>query len=69
MIETLTRAEEIRNDIENLHFTVRYYIGVLAELEQLGRHGTAEYIRIEKGVNTLKANIRTLQKELDNEEL
>lgn len=69
MIETLTRAEEIRNDIDNLYFSIRYYIGVLAELEELGKQGTEEFNRIQKGVNTLKANVRHLQKELENEEL
>ena len=40
MTETLSRADELRNDLDNLHFACKYYIGVLAELEQLGRTHT-----------------------------
>ena len=68
MTQTLTRAEELRNDIENLHFTIRYYIGVLAELEQLGRFGSPQYKQAEKNIQTLNHNIQRLQKELENEE-
>ena len=64
----MTRAEELRNDLENLHFTCRYYIGVLAELEQLGRTHTKEFIQTQRNVNVLKNNIRTIQAELDAEE-
>ena len=40
MNATLTREEEIIQDIDNITFSIRYYIGVLAELEDLGRtHG------------------------------
>lgn len=60
----MCRAEELRNDLENLHFTCRYYIGVLAELEQLGRTHTTQYKQTEKNVNVLKHNIRRLEKEL-----
>ena len=68
MTETLTRAEELRNDLENLHFTCRYYIGVLAELEQLGRTHTEQFLQIEKNVNVLKHNIRRIESELEAEE-
>lgn len=68
MTETLTREEELRNDIETLYFNVRYYIGVLAELEQLGRTHTEEFKRLQKNVNILKSNIKTLERELENEE-
>lgn len=68
MAETLSRADQLRNDIENLYFSVRYYIGVLAELEQLARTNTEEFKRIEANVNVLKHNIRRLEKELENEE-
>ncbi len=64
----MTRAEELRNDLENLHFTCRYYIGVLAELEQLGRTHTAQFKVIEKNVNVLKHNIRRIESELEAEE-
>ena len=68
MTNTTSRANELRNDLDNLHFTCRYYIGVLAELEQLGRTHTAEYKQTEKNVNTLKHNIRRLEAELEAEE-
>lgn len=61
----MTRAEELRNDLENLHFACRYYIGVLAELEQLGRTHTAEFKVAEKNVDILKHNIKRLEKEVE----
>ena len=64
----MSRAEELRNDLENLHFTCRYYIGVLAELEQLGRTHTAQFKIVEKNVNVLKHNIRRIESELETEE-
>ena len=68
MINTLTRAEELRNDIQNLHFTCKYYIGVLAELEQLGKTNTKQFRQTERNVNVLKKNIRTLKAELEKAE-
>ena len=65
MTETLSRAEELRNDLDNMHFGCRYYIGVLAELEQLGRTHTAEFKRIEENVRILKNNIRRVERELE----
>ena len=67
MVETLSRADELRNDLENMHFAARYWIGVLAELEGLGKQGTPEFIRIQNGLNNLKSNIRRIAKEIDNE--
>ena len=64
----MTRAEELRNDLENLHFTCRYYIGVLDELEQLGRTHTAQFKITEENVSTMKNNIRRLEAELEAEE-
>ena len=64
----MTRAEELRNDLENLHFTCRYYNEVLAELEQLGRTHTAQFKIVEKNVNVLKHNIRRIESELEAEE-
>ena len=32
-MSVLTRAEELRNALDNLHFSRKYYFGVLAELE------------------------------------
>ena len=68
MTYTMTRAEELRNDLDNLHFTYRYYIGILAELEQLGKTHTAEFKTAEANVNVLKKNIRRIEKELEAEE-
>ena len=68
MTNKASRADELRNDIENLHFTIRYYIGVLAELEQLGRTHTEDYKKTKRNVNVLKANIRKLKEELEAEE-
>lgn len=69
MLETLTREEELRNDLDNLHFARKYYFGVLAELEQLGRFNSPQYKQAEKNIRTLNHNIQRLQKELENEEL
>lgn len=68
MTVTTSRANELRNDLENLHFTCRYYIGVLAELEQLGRTHTAQFKQTERNVNVLKHNIRRLEAEHEAEE-
>ena len=68
MTYTMSRAEELRNDLDNLHFTCRYYIGILAELEQLGKTHTAEFKTAEANVNVLKKNIRRIEKELEAEE-
>ena len=68
MTYTMTRAEELRNDLDNLHFTCRYYIGILAELEQLGKTHTAEFKTAEANMNVLKKNIRRIEKELEAEE-
>lgn len=65
MTETLSRADELRNDLDNLHFTCKYYIGVLAELEQLGRTHTQEFKTAEANVQVIKKNIRTLERELE----
>ena len=61
MTNTLTKAEELRNDIDNLCFTIRYYFGVLAELEQLGRTHTAEFKRAEQNLKVLKNNKARLE--------
>ena len=68
MTETLTREEELRNDIDNLYFTKRYYLGVLTELEQLGRTHTEEFKDIERGIQIINHNIKRLEEELENEE-
>ena len=62
------REIELRNDLSNLYFACRYYIGILAELEQLGRTHTQHFKDVEKNVNALKHNIRRLEAELEAEE-
>ena len=65
MTEALSREEALQNDLENLYFSRKYYIGVLAELEQLGRTHTAEFKKIEKDLQILSANIKRIEKEID----
>ena len=65
MTNKLSRTDELRNDLDNLHFSLKYYIGVLAELEQLGKTHTKEFKEIESGLNTLKHNIRRVEEELE----
>ena len=64
----MSRTEELRNDIENLCFSRRYYIGILAELEQLGKTHTADYIQTNKNLQAINHNIKRLEKELEYEE-
>lgn len=68
MTTTFTREEELRNDLENLHFILKHNIGVLAELEQLGQTHSAKFKKAEADVNVLKNNIRRVQAELEAEE-
>ena len=68
MTGTFTRAEDLRNDLDNLHFILRYNIGVLAELKQLGRTHTPEFKKTEANVNVLKKNIKRVEDELEAEE-
>lgn len=37
MTEPLSRIQQLRIDLDNLHYALRRYIGELAKLEQLGR--------------------------------
>ena len=64
MTTKIYRIEQLTNDIENLYFARRYYWGVLAELEQLGRTHTEDFKKIEKALQTLNHNIRRLEEEL-----
>ena len=68
MTETLSRAQQLRIDLDNLHYALRRYIGVLAELEQRCRTHTAEFKVAEENVRILKHNIARLEAELDAEE-
>lgn len=47
---------------------MKYNIGILAELEQLGRTHTVEFKRTEANVNVLKKNIKRVEAELEAEE-
>ena len=62
------RTIELRNDLSNLHFACRYYIGMLAELEQLGAIHSPRYKRLQADVDALKHNIRRVEAELEAEE-
>ena len=68
MTETLSRAEELRNDIDNLYFSRKYYIGVLAELEQLGRTHTRDFKLAEANLKAINHNLKRLEAELEAEE-
>ena len=65
MTTTLSRIDDLRNDLENMHVSIRYYIGILAELEQLGRTDSKEFKSIEKAVNVLKNNARRVEAEIE----
>lgn len=68
MTATISRAEQLRNDLENMQFSRKYLIGVLAELEQLGRTHTAEFKTAEANIRVLKNNIKRVEEELKNVE-
>lgn len=68
MTATLSRAEQLRNDLENMQFSRKYLIGVLAELEQLGRTHTREYANVKQNYDTLGNNIRRVKAELEKVE-
>ena len=68
MTATLSRAEELRNDLDNLIFTKKYLIGVLAELEDLGRTHTAEFKQAEANLRIINNNVRRLEAELEESE-
>ena len=69
MTVTLSRAEQLRNDLENMQFSRKYLIGVLAELEQLGRTHTREYANVKLNYNVLGNNIRRIEAELEKVEM
>ncbi|MBQ9069938.1 MAG: hypothetical protein IJY23_01145 [Clostridia bacterium] len=68
MTATLSRSEELRNDLENLHFTKRYLIGALAELEDIGQMGSRQYKATEQNLHVVNNNIRRLEAELERAE-
>ena len=69
MTATLSRAEQLRNDIENMQFSRKYLLGVLSGLEQLGRTHTREYANVKKNYDTLGNNIRRVEAELEKVEM
>ena len=69
MTATLSRAEQLRNDLENMQFSRKFLIGVLSELEQLGRTHTKDYVNVKRNYNVLGNNIRRLQAELEKVEM
>ena len=69
MTETLSRAEQLRNDLENMQFSRKYLIGVLAELEQLGRTHKREYANVKQNYNTIVNNIKRVEAELEKVEM
>ena len=64
----MTRAEELRDALDNLHFTRKYYFGVLAEMEQTGYGFGPTYKAVEKNIHTINHNITRLEAELEKEE-
>lgn len=69
MTAMLSRAEQLRNDLENMQFSRKYLIGVLAELEQLGRTHTKEYANVKKNYDILGNNVRRVETELERVEM
>ena len=67
MTATLSRAEELINNLDNLIFTKKYLIGVLAELEDLGRTHTQQFKKTEQNLRVINHNIKRIEEEIDNE--
>ena len=65
MLQTLSRAEELRNDLDTLHYNKRYLVQTLANLELVGKTHTWEYQRAELNLNIINKNIRRIEAELD----
>ena len=61
----MCRAEELQNDIKNLEFARRFYMGNLAELEDLGLTHTPRYTAIKRNIDNINHNIRRIEKELE----
>ena len=68
MTQTLTRAEELRNDLDNLHYNKKYLIEALAALELVSKTNTWEYQKAEINLNIINKNIRRIEAELEKEE-
>lgn len=68
MTNTLSRADELRNDLENMHFTCKNFVRRLAELEGLGETQTIEFKTTEANLQILRQNIKRLEEALEAEE-
>lgn len=65
MTQTLTRAEELRNDLDNIHYNKKYLIETLAALELVGKTNTWEYQKAEINLNIINKNIIRIEAELE----
>ena len=65
MTETLSRAEQLRNDLDTLHYNKRYLVQTLANLELVGKTNTWEYQKGELNLNIINKNIRRIEAELE----
>ena len=65
MTHTLSRAEELRNDLDNLHYNKKYIIEALAALELVGKTNTWEYQKAEINLNIINKNIRRIEAEVE----
>ena len=67
-MSVLTRAEELREALDNLYFTRKYYFGILAEMEFNGQGFGPEYKRIGGIINIINKNILRLENKLEKAE-
>ena len=68
MFETLTRIDQLRIDLGNLHYSARHCIGQLAEFEQRGLTHTFDYKIAQENLRILNHNIRRIEAEIEAEE-
>ena len=64
----MSRAEELREAIDNLCFSRKYYFGVLTEMEQTGFGYGPKYKQVENTIQTITRNIYRLSEELEKVE-
>ena len=64
----MTRLEELRNDLDTLHYNKRYLIQTLANLELVGKTHTWEYQKAEANLDILNKNIKRVEAELEKAE-
>ncbi len=68
MIQKLSRTEELRNDLDTLHYNKRCLVNTLANLELVGKTHTWEYQIAEINLNIINKNIRRVEAELEKAE-